>query len=227
MARTLDPVAHAGRRDEFLDAAQALIQTSGYEQMTIQDILDRAEASRGAFYHYFDSKAALLEALVERLVSQAMAAVTPIVANAGLTATEKFTRLFASIGRWKTERRELMLALLRVWYSDDNAVVREKQRQLTLTYLAPPVAGIIEQGRAEGVFTASPASDTARVVLTLLYGASETAGQLFFARQARTVTFETVEAQLGAYAVAVERVLGVTEGSLPIVDDETLHAWFE
>ena len=227
MARTLDPVAHAGRRDEFLDAAQELIQASGYEQVSIQDILDRAEASRGAFYHYFDSKSALLEALVERLVSQAMDTVTPIVDDPGLSATEKFTQLFAAIGRWKTERRELMIALLRVWYSDDNAIVREKQRQLMLTYLAPPVARILEQGRAEGAFTASPASGTARVVLTLLYGASETAGELFFARQARTATFATVEAQLGAYALAVERVLGVPEGSLPIVDDDTLHAWFD
>ena len=227
MARTLDPVAYAGRRDEFLDAAQALIQTSGYEQMSIQNILERAEASRGAFYHYFDSKAALLEAIVERLVQQAMETVTPIVDDPGLSAIEKFTRLFAAIARWKTARRELMVALLRVWYSDDNAVVREKQRQLTLTSLARPVARILEQGRAEGVFTAGHAGDTAQVVLTLLYGASEGAGRLFFARQAGTVSFESVKQQLAAYARALERVLGVAEGSLPIIDDDTLHAWFD
>jgi hypothetical protein len=34
MPRTLDPAAHALRRDAFVDAAQRLIQTKGYEQMS-------------------------------------------------------------------------------------------------------------------------------------------------------------------------------------------------
>ena len=61
MARTLDPAAHALRRDEFVDAAQRLIQSRGYEQMSIQDVLDELGASKGAFYHYFDSKEGLLD----------------------------------------------------------------------------------------------------------------------------------------------------------------------
>jgi AcrR family transcriptional regulator len=66
MARTLDPAAHALRRDAFVDAAQRLIQAKGYEQMSLQDVVDELDASRGAFYHYFDSKVALLEAVVRR-----------------------------------------------------------------------------------------------------------------------------------------------------------------
>ena len=62
MARTVDTEAHAVRREAFVDVAQRLMQTKGYEQMSIQDVLDELDASRGAFYHYFDSKTALLEA---------------------------------------------------------------------------------------------------------------------------------------------------------------------
>ena len=51
MARTVK--AHAVRRNEILDVAQRLIYTKGYEQMTIQDILDGLQISKGAFYHYF------------------------------------------------------------------------------------------------------------------------------------------------------------------------------
>ena len=39
MPRTLDPAAHAVRRDTFVDAAQALITSVGYEEMSIQDVL--------------------------------------------------------------------------------------------------------------------------------------------------------------------------------------------
>jgi AcrR family transcriptional regulator len=227
VARTLNPVAHAVRREEFLDAAQWLIQTTGYDEMSIQDILDRVEASRGAFYHYFDSKASLLEALVERLTIAGTASIVAVLGDTHLSALDKFSCVFDGIARWKAERKELMLALLRVWYSDENALVRDKLRQQTLTVLTPIVAAIIEQGRAERVFDASCGVDTARVILTLLHGAADTAGHLFFARQAREISFEDVRTQLGAYSTAVERILGVPARTLQIVDDATLHEWFD
>jgi hypothetical protein len=40
-------------------------------------------------------------------------------------------RLFTGIAGWKAERRELMLALVEVWYSDDNVLVRDKVRRST------------------------------------------------------------------------------------------------
>ena len=70
--RTVNVKAHASRRDEFIDAGQKLIQTRGYEQFSIEDLLAEVGASKGAFYHYFGSKQALLEAIVDRLVTNAL-----------------------------------------------------------------------------------------------------------------------------------------------------------
>src|SRR5579872_4074269 len=53
--RTVNPMLHTVRREAFVDVAQHLIQTRGYEAMSIQDVLDAVGASRGAFYYYFDS----------------------------------------------------------------------------------------------------------------------------------------------------------------------------
>jgi hypothetical protein len=39
-----------------VETSQGLVYTKGYEQMTIQDILDDLQISKGAFYHYFGSK---------------------------------------------------------------------------------------------------------------------------------------------------------------------------
>ena len=49
MARTVNLTEHAARRDEILDAAQRLILSTGYERMTVQDILDDRQISKGAF----------------------------------------------------------------------------------------------------------------------------------------------------------------------------------
>ncbi|MFZ1126945.1 TetR/AcrR family transcriptional regulator, partial [Methanoregula sp.] len=66
MARIVKIEEYNTKRNEILDAALALIYSKGYEQMAIQDILDELKISRGAFYHYFTSKQALLEALIDR-----------------------------------------------------------------------------------------------------------------------------------------------------------------
>jgi AcrR family transcriptional regulator len=226
LARTVNAELHATRRDAFLDAAQRLIQAKGYEQMSIQDILDELDVSRGAFYHYFGSKVALLEAVMERIVSAGLAAVTPIVDDPLLPAAAKLGSLFLNITNWKTERRDLILALIRVWYSDDNAIVREKLRPYTVARFGPPLTTIIAQGRAEGVFDVRSPEDSARVLLSLIHGAQDLGVELFFAREAGTVTFETVQARLGVYTDAYERVLGAQPGSLQIVDDSVLRQWF-
>src|SRR5690348_15717460 len=87
---------HTIRRNEILDVAQRLIYTKGYEQMTIQDILDVLRISKGAFYHYFDSKQMLLEALIERIGEGAIQLLLPIVQNPLLPALEKLQRYIAT-----------------------------------------------------------------------------------------------------------------------------------
>ncbi len=226
MARTLDLAAHALRRDAFVDAAQRLIQTKGYEQMSLQDVLDELDASRGAFYHYFDSKVALLEAVVERMVDAATATLVPVVADPGRSALRKLEGVFSGIARWKTDRKDLMLAVARVWLSDENVVVREKLRQRTAFRLTPLLATIVRQGKAEGVFSASSAEHAAGVLVSLVLGLNETATRLYVARQTGAVSFEDVERTIGAYTEAFERILGLSAGSWPTVDASTLRYWF-
>ena len=130
MARTRNPAVHAVRRDAFVDAAQRLIQTKGYEEMSIQDVLDELDASRGAFYHYFVSKADLLEAVIERMIDARDRGAPARRRRSGPVGHEaSLTRFFGGIARWKGERTELLLRPHRCLAADDNAIVREKFRQ--------------------------------------------------------------------------------------------------
>ena len=53
-------------RERILDAAQALILDHGFSATSIDAIVGRAGATKGAFFHHFGSKADLAKALVER-----------------------------------------------------------------------------------------------------------------------------------------------------------------
>jgi AcrR family transcriptional regulator len=226
MARTLNATIYAVRRDAFVDVAQRLIQAKGYEQMSIQDVLDEAAASRGAFYHYFGSKADLLEAVVDRLTDAATAALMPIVDDPDLSATAKLDGYFTGLGRWKGERTDLLRGLMDTWLADDNAIVREKFRQGIVQRLMPVMARIVAQGRDEGWLADGDPAHVARVLVSLLQGANEAATELYFARQTGTIPFEEVEPRLEAYWRAMERILGLPTGSFTEIDRATLHAWF-
>src|ERR1700674_5107470 len=146
MPRTVNASLYTVRREAFLDVAQRLIQTKGYEVMNVQDVLDELEVSKGAFYHYFDSKQALLEAVVERFADGAMAGLAPVLADPNLPALGKLEKVFAGIARWKADQKELVLAIMEVWNSDGNAIVREKLRRLTERIMVPLLSMVVRQG---------------------------------------------------------------------------------
>jgi AcrR family transcriptional regulator len=230
MPRTLNPVAHAIKRDAFLDTGERLIRTRGYEQMTVQDVLDDLGSSKGAFYHYFDSKAALLAAVIERMVETAAATVEPVAADPRMPALQKLEGVFSGIAQWKGEQPELqpevLPSLMRTWFSDENAVVREQLRRSTASRLTPLLVAIVRQGQAEGTFSVNSAEGAAGVLVALVLGLSETATRLYLDRQDDLVRLEEVESRLGAFVEAFERILGLPGGSLVLVEDRSLHVWF-
>src|SRR5689334_14437622 len=222
MARTLNPAVHLVRREAFVDAALRLTQTKGYEQMSIQDVLDAVDASRGAFYHYFDSKQALLEAMVDRIADGALAAVEPVVDDPDLAAIPKLERFFGGIAQFKTDRKALMLEFIKVWTSDDNAVMREKVRRTLIGRVTKILARIIEQGVGEGVFAIDSPAETAAILMMLMTGFQERATGLFLARQANTIPFEDAERAVASFTRSFERILGARTGSIQVVDQKTL-----
>jgi AcrR family transcriptional regulator len=227
LARTLDPEAHAIKRDGFLDAAQRLILFKGYESTSVQDVPAEVNTSKGAFYHYFDSKGSLLNGVIERMVDAALLSVEPIVEDPDLPATDKLQGLFAGIASFKTARKELLIALMEVWLSDNNAIVREKFRRDVAERLTPIMASIIRQGHDEGVFAVSAPDDAARVFVSFLLSLNQSTTELYLARQARRISLDDVRRALDAQVEALERVLGAPSGSITLIDESVLHEWFD
>lgn len=225
VARTVK-AAQTVRREAFVDVALRLIQSEGYEQMSVQDVLDELDASKGSFYHYFDSKRALLLAAVERMSDAAMATLAPVLEDPTLTALQKLEAIFTGIPSWKAERKQLVLATIDAWTSDDNAIVREKLRRSSAQLLQPVLSAIVRQGVEEGLFTAASPDETASIIVTLLHGFQEAAMDLFSARRAGTISFDAVLRAYAAYLAAFERILGLPAGSVRGLDEASLRLWF-
>ena len=225
MARTVNEAAHEARRNAILDAAESAIATKGYEQMAIADLLGELHMSSGALYHYFDSKSTLLSALVERMGSRAEQLVLPIVHDPTLSALDKLQRLVATPDHWKLAHKRFVLAYLRIWYADENAIVRQKLIIERYKRFTPWLERIILQGRDEGVFTARYPDQTARVIVSLLEDLGQAVAELLLTQNRSHDLLPSLERIVEAHADTLEQVLGVTSGSLQHAFRERLAEW--
>lgn len=225
MVRTVKEQEYAARCNAILDVTQQLVESKGYEQTAIQDILDALHISKGAFYHYFDSKPALLLALVERMGDQVEQLVLPIIQDSKLGALDKLQRFFATLDHLKLAHKPLVLAYVRVWYADENAIVRHKLYSARVRRFTPWLEEIIQQGTEEGVFTTRYPDQAARMVLALLEDLGYATVELLLAMEREPSDLPRLERIVVACADALERVLGAPTGCLQRASREGLSQW--
>lgn len=213
------------RRTEILDVAQQFFYTKGYEQTSIQDLLTAVGIAKGTFYHYFDSKQALLAGLTERMVEQVITLIEPIVSDPHLNASQKLEQLFAQAGHWKFEHKAVLLQVLGVYYQEENLRLRHSMLQLGAAQIVPIWAQIIEQGITEGVFAQVMALETAEIIFKVMQSLSESVALLILHPPENAGAI--IEQKVLTYQGAIERILGAAPGSLPLFDLELTKRWLE
>jgi AcrR family transcriptional regulator len=225
MARIVNQEEYDLRRSSILESAQRLVYTKGYEGLSIQDILADQQISKGAFYHYFPSKQALLETLIEHLAAQVLELLNPIVQDEHLPATEKLQRFFSVAARWKTARKEYLLTLMRTWYADENAILRLKTQAALMPLVSPLFISIVRQGVNEGVFRTQFQDQACDIIFSML----QSFGDILVRRIAKPgftrQDLHYLELIAAAYQDATERILGADPGSLPLIDPAILREW--
>jgi AcrR family transcriptional regulator len=78
------------RRQQILSAAESVFSQRGLDATRMEDIAEAARLSKGTLYLYFDTKDALIEALMQRLFAPLTQALSTLRAGQG-TAPERIT----------------------------------------------------------------------------------------------------------------------------------------
>jgi AcrR family transcriptional regulator len=215
------------RRRELIACAQELFYSKGYERTTVGDIVDELGVAKGTFYYYFDSKLAILEAMVDELIGQSVAFLHEIVADETLPALEKWARAFQVVAAWKAERKAELLAMLHVMQMDENLLLRYKVQTRAVQLLSPEFARIITQGVEEGVFETEFVEESAGITLSIMQGLTDPLYDLFLNPANYDDPVALARRRFAAVETAIERVLGAPSGSLSFIDAQTLPVWFQ
>ncbi|EAS44190.1 TetR/AcrR family transcriptional regulator [Photobacterium profundum] len=229
------------RRNEFIVTAQNLFYTKGYESTSVNDIIQTMGVSKGAFYHYFSSKQAILEMLVESLLSQYQALVQALLTDPAIDAVSKWQQLVQMTNNWKVEQKTEMLSFTQIINMDENVLLKHKLVTESTRLLVADYALIIKQGMDEGVFdiqgdnqadsqegNSQDAKDLAELLVAMLYAFSDRFTELLLNQDQydQRQSIELIQRKLRTTQAAIERILRAPQGSLPLIDQKALNAWF-
>jgi AcrR family transcriptional regulator len=187
--------------------------TKGYELTSVQDIIKAIGVAKGTFYHYFDSKADLLDAVVAQMYTHTIQSLEPLIADTKLPAVMKLERFFGEIVQWKTDNRDLMLDTVRVLYRDENVLLRERLQAQAIQSSVPILSRIIQQGVDEGTFDVLHPTETAQLVLAMSQGMTQVVVALFVENKREPEMIDRLRRYFSVYNQSIERVLGMKANS--------------
>jgi TetR/AcrR family transcriptional repressor of nem operon len=92
---TANPSQTLDVRENILATGQRIMAGKGYSAVGLNEILSSAGVPKGSFYHYFGSKDAFGEALLESYFEDYLADIDAIMSEARLTMAERLMKYFA------------------------------------------------------------------------------------------------------------------------------------
>lgn len=227
MPRTVKPPEQ--RSAELLDCARRLFFAQGYENTTVNDIIAEAGVSKGAFYHYFASKEALLEALARRLAEESFAGLQPILDDPELDAVARLNALMGGSRRLKIAMAPELRATFDVLFRPENVVLFHRIDQAVTAVAVPVFARILEQGRAEGVFDVTDPVATAETLLQIRLGVAAVMGRAITAAQSGDIdgAVDMLERRIRLFGIAIDRLLKLPDGTVEMSEPGFARALLE
>ncbi|HTX97582.1 MAG TPA: TetR/AcrR family transcriptional regulator [Mycobacterium sp.] len=205
------------RRAELLDRAAELFVRRGYDNVSLNDLIADAGVSKGAFYHWFPSKDALIAALAERSARQAFTAVEEVVAECG---GDPLTRLNAvlkagfdiNMNMGGPEQLAAMVSLLR----PDNAHLYGRILAVEEALFLPLLTRLISDGVKAGAFQTFDPEGVADMVYGLAARTNSKIIDVLRAddESARERAIHALTTRFRLHGLAIDRILELPDGSI-------------
>lgn len=157
------------RKMDILHAARHLFLTQDYDKTTMQDVMDYLNIAKGTIYHYFKSKAELLEAVVENIVDTNIAEMLRMLEKTKGNALKKLQMLIQA-GNLSKDQQDLLYRL----HSPNNAAMHTRLLATTIVKQAVIYGKIIQQGCEEGIFQTETPHECAEFILSAVQFLTDT-----------------------------------------------------
>ena len=207
MTQQMDPQE---RRRAFLDVALALFQEKGYDKTTINDIINQMGVSKGAFYHYFQSKEDVIEQISDHYAERVIRMADQMADLPDVNAIEKVNRLFQLTQGYKRDSREKRSMIKRIFQNEDNLKLERKILQKLRFQMRESITKIIQQGIREGHFRKTDPREMAEFFQFVIQGLNTSTEEIVQAAYQETpVNQEKLEEKLSEKLAFYEETLAL------------------
>ena len=150
-------------KGRVLEAAASLFIRKGYEETTMQDIMEESGLSKGAIYHHFAGKQEILSTMIADAQMKVNTFFQEMEENTELTVKEKISRII----RYFFDNKNQSMLIRNRWVEKVPYALVDTVRNGN-AFIAPRVAGIIKQGNENGEFRCDFPEELAEALLLLL-----------------------------------------------------------
>jgi len=192
------------KKQEIIEAALHLFIKNGYENTTTNDIIEMSDISRGAMYHYFNSKEDILKAVINYTIELDYGKLEMIINDEHISAIEKLNALIAG-----TNNKPESVALA-VDYAkrNTNSIFDYISRELSFKRSVPDIAKIIKQGIEEDVFHTEYPDEMAEFYYMLARSLFDISSETNYEQQIK---------RIDAFIYLMEKGLGTHYGELDTI----------
>ncbi len=148
----------------IIEEALKLFVEKGYDNTSIQDIIDATKLSKGAIYHHFDSKESILICAYNQIAERTAKDIIRIVNDQNLSGFEKLRSMFFN----SYEDEEHLQFMASIPNLIDNPRFLALQLKSTIFDIVPNyVYPVIKEGIADGSIHCDYPLETAHAILLL------------------------------------------------------------
>ena len=149
------------RKQELLQIAYRMFISRGYENTSVDEIIEEADIAKGTYYYYFETKEQMLEEVIGMMIDQEMEAAGRILQEE-IPVPQKIIGMISSL-RPTQEERPIEGALMQ----PENIVMHEKIRKKIVEMAVPLLSKVVEEGIGQGIFACDNIAERVRMLLVI------------------------------------------------------------
>jgi len=196
------------RKEELMAIALDLFDQYWYEKTSIQMIIQEWKVTKGAFYHYFPSKEAILEDVVNMNIQDTEKIIQKVVDNTKLNALEKMNTMFVDIQKWKIKNRTSRWKIKKIIHTHKNIEFEQKLIDSTSEHISPLLEKIFIQWKKEKILDIRYPKLLAKRFFSLMIALSN------------GLQKEDAKQCIEFIQDSLERLLGIATGSLQLIKNQ-------
>ena len=149
------------RKQELLKIAYKMFLTKGYENTSVDDIIEAAGIAKGTYYYYFESKEQTLEEVIDMMLD-AMVEKAEMVQVQDIPVQQK---LIGVMMCFRPDESESTIG--EALHNQENIVMHEKTNRKLIERAVPILAKVAKQAVDEGIAACDDLEERVKMILIL------------------------------------------------------------